>query len=171
MLAYPLGISSQVLEPPFSSPPSLAQPCPWGPTICHAYTRGLDSQAPISGPGLSQGRGRGAALVPGAGSEEQPAKSADRSFLSSSAFLISVPPAAGPSPPTTSQVCGFIWGPGKGALSLGNTLFPCHCPGPVPQPFPEGGGLFRVWALNLDGEPLNAGESRSGQRVPDPLKS
>lgn len=98
--------------------------------------------------------------MPGSGSgSEQQSKDSREIPLSSPVPLISallLPALRASSPPTTTQVCGFLWGPRKGALSLGNTLFHCHCPGLLLQLFPHRGGIFTVWALNLDGEPSNA---------------
>lgn len=127
-----------------TSLPFPAQPGPALPLGTHylpCLCQGLDSLAPTSGPSLSQGRGRRASLVPGAGSEQQ------RDLPASQIPLFTVPllPALrASSPPTTTQVCGFIWGPRKGALSLRNTLFHCHGPGPVLQLFPQGGGCFHL---------------------------
>lgn len=114
------GISSQFLEPPFPSPPSLVQPCPWGPTICGACARGLDSRRPTSGPRPVPGEGAWGQA--GAWGWVSAAESKDRQrdppLLPSPSRLRPLR-CQPPGPPPSHRHTGvwIIWGPGRGTVT------------------------------------------------------
>lgn len=84
------------------------------------------------------GEGCGARLVPGASLSNRQEEDGEISLS------LAASPSRPPPHPTTTQVCGFIWAPGRGH-GHSETLFRRHCPGPALQPFREGGEFFRAW--------------------------
>lgn len=141
MLSHPLGwhpgISSHFLEPP--PLPSLAHLCPWRPTILLCLCQGTGFPGTHLCPGLAQGRGHGGRLLPRLG-----LSSGEQGWWEGSPSLpqFLVPTAAScraGSPPTSTQVRGLIWGPGRGTVTRKHFVH-CHCPGPALQPFPREAG-------------------------------
>lgn len=151
-LSHPLGwhpgISSHFLEPPFPSPPSLAHPCPletyYFAMLCqgpgfpgtHLWPRPVPEEG-AWGPGCCLGLGLS--------SREQGLMEGSPSFPLSSLSLSSLcPSAASPQGLLPAHrhagVCINL-GPWEGALSLGDTLFHCHCAGWSPREVREAGSL------------------------------
>lgn len=148
MLSYPLGwhpgTSSQFLEPPFLSPPSMTQPCSWGLTICHSCALGLDSQHPPLAPACPRGGGTGPGWCLGLGLSSRHQGQMERFplFPSFSQLCLSAVLRQGLLPSHRPAGVCMYRGPRKGALSLPRSQL---------RPFLEGRGFSRTWALSPEG--------------------